>query len=946
MPLCPFRNIDSIGHIDCGCKGKPEVYACSHPETGDYCLLHAAGKPFQRILFKDGSEKRIGTAAERKEITVCSFCEHKPCPDDLVDPPKPPETTVQPPPPVPTAVVQPEKPRRNPVKLLKVEKRPEQPVQLPDIPGLPPGAVVVDTFEEKAQLPVVLAEKKTPRVLKTSRVRRIEQPKQAAASITLPPLSQQPTLSIVCADCNRPELGLFALEKSLAVPHERALFFSHIPPLLLVPDIEWHYVPVFKDINDYNLFVLRELHKHIATTHVLTVQHDGYVLHPDKWQEEWLDFDYIGAVWPADRRAAEFSRVGNSGFCLRSQRLLKATAELATDGAIESHRAGWNGKVYDDVFTCHDSWHTLTAAGARFAPIDTAEVFAIERREIDTAQLTTFGFHGKNASRTVETESPDSRNDEEQAHEMFSLEQRETILQKLHKAGDCAVTDLRTAANCADCKQLLAEFEKRHFVKKRWLNKAYRYSITGRGRDELTRIQKNRKDSTAQQTMAELTERLLTQPETVTSSKSVTLVCVDCVDPNLAVAALDMSRKGCEFARVLLLSDKAPKVIPEGIDFVQIPSLDLHGYQLFCLRELWKWTHTSHVLTIETDGWVLRPEKWNDAWLQYDYIGAPWQKAEYSSKSRVGNSGCCLRSRRLLQLTANLATDERLSNPLYGKLAADIFTCYNLYDELVDAGIAFASPEIAAAFSVEKETEFGKTRKTCFGYHGRDTLETMFLRNRFSSARPTDEKIRVVYNRYTVADENRQRELDRCLEQLQSNPHIANVIIVEGRPSFTELFEAGDHWAGENDVTVVLNSDCYFDHLSTTFLSEIASNEFWCLTRHEETAAGWQLWDVSFSQDAWIYRGKSRLKNADFLPGTVGCDNKLAFLAVEAGYDIQNPARTVKLCHLHRGEQRTMLPRLRGTYVHIHPHTITERAKWKFVENQNYASGPAVWRGE
>ena len=50
-----------------------------------------------------------------------------------------------------------------------------------------------------------------------------------------------------------------------------------------------------KNYNDYNHYVIHDLHNHVNTSHCLLVQPDGFVLFPEKWNNEWLKYDYIGA---------------------------------------------------------------------------------------------------------------------------------------------------------------------------------------------------------------------------------------------------------------------------------------------------------------------------------------------------------------------------------------------------------------------------------------------------------------------------------------------------------------------------------------------------------------------------------------------------------------------------------------------------------------------------
>ncbi len=71
----------------------------------------------------------------------------------------------------------------------------------------------------------------------------------------------------------------------------------------------------------YSEFVLKSLLPHVATSHVLLVQWDGYVINPAAWDPAFLACDYIGAKWFWHE---DGMRVGNGGFSLRSRRLLQA----------------------------------------------------------------------------------------------------------------------------------------------------------------------------------------------------------------------------------------------------------------------------------------------------------------------------------------------------------------------------------------------------------------------------------------------------------------------------------------------------------------------------------------------------------------------------------------------------------------------------------------------
>jgi hypothetical protein len=129
---------------------------------------------------------------------------------------------------------------------------------------------------------------------------------------------------------------------------------------------------------DYSRFILQELHKHIHTDFVLIVQWDGYIINPDAWKPEFLDYDYIGAVWPWH---PEGLRIGNGGFSLRSRVLCQLTASPQF--------------VYKDIneddMICHLNRDFLVSNGIKFAPEEIARYFSFER---ELSNIKTFGFHG------------------------------------------------------------------------------------------------------------------------------------------------------------------------------------------------------------------------------------------------------------------------------------------------------------------------------------------------------------------------------------------------------------------------------------------------------------------------------------------------------------------------------------------------------------------------
>ncbi len=106
-----------------------------------------------------------------------------------------------------------------------------------------------------------------------------------------------------------------ALEISMdRVCFARAILLSHECPTN--SPAEWHKIPRLQSRADYSRFMLRELANHIDTSHALCIQWDGFVLNGNAWLPVFLEYDYIGSVWP---QFHDGRNVGNGGFSLRSK---------------------------------------------------------------------------------------------------------------------------------------------------------------------------------------------------------------------------------------------------------------------------------------------------------------------------------------------------------------------------------------------------------------------------------------------------------------------------------------------------------------------------------------------------------------------------------------------------------------------------------------------------
>lgn len=171
---------------------------------------------------------------------------------------------------------------------------------------------------------------------------------------------------------------LRALEACLAQADFGAcLLLTNAPVPPVDPRIRMVPIAPLESAAAYSDFILRRLPDHVATSHCLVVQWDGHIVDAGRWEDAFLDHDYIGASWP---QFDDGHDVGNGGFSLRSRRLMEACrspqfrAAHPEDVAIGRTNRAW-----------------LEAQGLRFAPRALADRFSAERTGDARAA---FGYHG------------------------------------------------------------------------------------------------------------------------------------------------------------------------------------------------------------------------------------------------------------------------------------------------------------------------------------------------------------------------------------------------------------------------------------------------------------------------------------------------------------------------------------------------------------------------
>ena len=140
-----------------------------------------------------------------------------------------------------------------------------------------------------------------------------------------------------------------------------------------------------------------ELSDYIDTDYVLLVHYDGFVVHPESWQDCFLDYDYIGSPWPVPAPGTKhcyhdiygnLCRVGNS-VSLRSKRLLEFPRKAKLVWEKDE-----DGFYNEDIFICCMNRHRLEEAGMKIAPVEVAKYFGHEHPVREVLEVDApFVFH-------------------------------------------------------------------------------------------------------------------------------------------------------------------------------------------------------------------------------------------------------------------------------------------------------------------------------------------------------------------------------------------------------------------------------------------------------------------------------------------------------------------------------------------------------------------------
>ena len=207
-----------------------------------------------------------------------------------------------------------------------------------------------------------------------------------------------PNVTLVALACKDVQATVAAMKYSMrGIKFGDCILVTHKKPFRLPSGIKYMHTDENKSIDDFNYKMVFELYKFISTDYALLVHADGFVVNPEMWREEFLEYDYIGAPWPIPKDNSfrdihgNLCRVGNS-VSIRSKRLLELPAQIGMEWKGQSTQEGTD-LFNEDGYICCAQRHVFEQYGMRYAPIEIAKYFSHETMIPEIEGIVPFAFH-------------------------------------------------------------------------------------------------------------------------------------------------------------------------------------------------------------------------------------------------------------------------------------------------------------------------------------------------------------------------------------------------------------------------------------------------------------------------------------------------------------------------------------------------------------------------
>lgn len=194
-------------------------------------------------------------------------------------------------------------------------------------------------------------------------------------------MSSLSDVTLVTIETHYHDLAARALEETVKrLPVGKVVTFSDRALLAGATNIPT--VPI-KSLRDYCDIMLKSFWPFIDTEFIIFAQWDAMAFDPSMWTDDFLTYDYIGAIWPWRPPG---QNVGNGGFSLRSMKLLQALRYPVIQMVEDSE----HGVQEDNYISIVHRQLLEQKFGIRFAPQELAKQFSYELGPYEGSMA----FHG------------------------------------------------------------------------------------------------------------------------------------------------------------------------------------------------------------------------------------------------------------------------------------------------------------------------------------------------------------------------------------------------------------------------------------------------------------------------------------------------------------------------------------------------------------------------
>lgn len=183
-----------------------------------------------------------------------------------------------------------------------------------------------------------------------------------------------------------------------------------------------------------------------------------------------------------------------------------------------------------------------------------------------------------------------------------------------------------------------------------------------------------------------------------------------------------------------------------------------------------------------------------------------------------------------------------------------------------------------------------------------------------------------IFNHFTVYTDHISDA--SCLSSM--DPATLNTILLDRRLTYSDWISqtSFNHSIHGSHLSLLANSDIFFDYSLKDLLSWTDEKTFFAISRYENFKL---ILNPEVSQDSWgIYSSSldnksiniNNFKSSSSMSlGYLGCDNRIAAVAYESGYNIVNPCNSVYSHHLQKSKERSYSEstRLLGSYLFSEP---------------------------